>query len=176
MILISDAFEIKQTVKISEDDLNGHIVKVKSKYAKILANADSGSPMSFANEITARQIQQTDKTAIFKTIPPEDEACNLACYNGKVIIPKGRLIPEIESGGWTIQSAPFNVVDDQKANILVRNLLPNIGIKLIQEKPQHKQMLSITEENTSNSDIKQWVEENFANLCVRIGKGKKTVL
>ena len=60
----------------------------------------------------------------------------------------------MESGGWTIQSAPFIVSDDQKANILGRNLLPNIGIKLIQEKPQHKQILSIAEENTSNPDIK----------------------
>ena len=71
---ISDALEIKQTVKISEDDLNGHIVKVKSKSAEILAIADSGSPMSFLDETTARQIQQTDKTAIFKTIPIDDKA------------------------------------------------------------------------------------------------------
>ena len=81
MMSISDAFEIKQTAKISEDDLNGHIVKVKIKSAEILAIADSGSPMSFLNETTARQIQQTDKTAIFKTIMPEDKARNLACYN-----------------------------------------------------------------------------------------------
>ena len=37
-------------------------------------------------------------------------------------------------------------------------------------------MLSITEENTSNPDIKQWVEENFANICVRIGKAKNHVM
>ena len=130
MMAISDAFEIKQTAKDSEDDLNGHIVKIKSKSIEILAIADSGSPMSFLNESTARQIQKkNNKTAIFKTIPPEDKARNLACYNGKVIIPKGRLILAIEPGGWTFQSAPFIVVDDQKANMLGRKLLPNIGIK-----------------------------------------------
>ena len=54
MMSISDAFEIKRTVNISEEDLNGHIVKIKSKSAEILAIADSGSPMSFLNETTAR--------------------------------------------------------------------------------------------------------------------------
>ena len=33
-------------------------------------------------------------------------------------------------------------------------------------------MLSITEEITSSPEIKPWVKENFANLCVRIGKQK----
>ena len=89
MMSISDAFEIKQTVKISEDDLNGHVVKLKSKSAEILVIADSVSTMSFPNETTA----------VFLTIPPEDTAQNLTCYNGKIIIPKGRLILAIDSGG-----------------------------------------------------------------------------
>ena len=33
-------------------------------------------------------------------------------------------------------------------------------------------MLTITEEDTFHPDIKQWVKENFATLCVRIGKAK----
>ena len=173
MMSISFAFEIKQTVKISEEDLNGHILKLKTKSAEVLAIADSGSPMSFVNETTARRIHQSDKTTILKKIPPKDTAGNLACNKGKVIIPKGRLIVAIESGGWTIQSAPFIAVHDQKANILDPNLLSNIGIKLIQEKPQYKQVLSITEEDTSHPDIKQWVKENFANLCVKNWKSKK---
>ena len=82
----------------------------------------------------------------------------------------------IEFGGWTIQSAPFIVVGDQKANILGRNLLLSIGIKLIQEQTQHKQVLKITEENTSNPVIKQWVIECFINLGARIGKAKNHVL
>ena len=66
MMSISDAFEIKQTVKISEEDLNGHIVKLKTKSAEVLAIADSVSPMSFLNETTARRIHQSDKTTILK--------------------------------------------------------------------------------------------------------------
>ena len=53
MMAITVAFEIKQTVNISDEDLNEHIVKLKTKSADILAIADSGSPMSFLNETTA---------------------------------------------------------------------------------------------------------------------------
>ena len=116
------------------------------------------------------------KPPFFKKIPPEDTARNLACYRGKIIITKGRLILAIESGEWTIQSAPFIVVDYQKANILCRNILSIIGIKSIQEKPQHKQVLTITEENTLHPVMKQWVKDNFENLCVRIGKTKNLVM
>ena len=67
-------------------------------------------------------------------------------------------------------------MDDQKASILGRNLLSNIGIKLFQEKPHHKQVFSITEEDESNREINQWVKENFVNLCVRIRKAKNHVM
>ena len=69
MLSISDAFEIKQIAKTSEEDLNGHIVKLKSKSDEVLANADSGSPMSFLSETTARRIHQNDKTTILKQNP-----------------------------------------------------------------------------------------------------------
>ena len=68
--------------------------------------------MSFLNEKNARRIHQNDRSALFKCIPPDDAARNLACYNGETIIPKGRLITTIELRGWKIQSAPFIIVDD----------------------------------------------------------------
>ena len=54
----------------------------------------------------------------------------------------------IESGGWKIQSAPFIIVDDQKANIIGRNLLPKIGVKLIQE-TNEQALLNIHEQEES---------------------------
>ena len=71
---------------------------------------------------------------------------------------------------------PIFVVDDQKANILGRNLLPNIGIKLVREKPQSQQVLNIKEEDKSNLEIKLSVKDNFTQLCVRIGKPKNHVM
>ena len=83
VMAVAESFEIKNTNILLEDDLNGHIVKIKTKSEEMFAIADSGSPMSFLNEKTARRIQQNNKSSLFKCIPPDDTARNLACYNGK---------------------------------------------------------------------------------------------
>ena len=124
---ISESFEDT----LSEDDLNGHIVKLKTNTTEILPIADSRSTMSFLNEKTAQRIQQKERTAIFENMPPEDTARNLACYNAETRNPKGRLVSTIESGVWKLQTAPFIIVDDHKKNTIGWNLLPRIGIKLV---------------------------------------------
>ena len=55
VMAISEAFEVKNTTSLSEDDLNGHIIKLKTKTEDLFTIADSGSPMSFLNEKTARR-------------------------------------------------------------------------------------------------------------------------
>ena len=99
VMAIAEYFEIKNTVTLSEDDLKGHIVKLKTNTEELFAIANSCSTMSFLNKKTARRIQQNDKSALFKCIPPDHTARNLTCYNGETINPKGRLIKTIESGG-----------------------------------------------------------------------------
>ena len=68
----------------------------------------------------------------------------------------GRSIIRVDSGGLEIQAATFITVNDQKAIIISRNILPQIEIKFIQEKPKRSQMLSIHEPEESDSYIKQW--------------------
>ena len=46
---IAESFDYKKNI-VSEDDLNGHIVKLKTNSEELFAIADSGSPMSFLNE------------------------------------------------------------------------------------------------------------------------------
>ena len=84
---------------------------------------------------------------------------------------KKRLIITIESAVWKIQSAPLIVVDDKKANIIGSNVLPQIGIKLIQEQKTEK-VHAIREQEESNPATKQYVKDNYAQLCVRIVKTK----
>ena len=140
--------------------LSCHIIKLRTNTEKLFAIADSGSPMSFLNEKTARRLQQNDNSALFKCKPQDDTARNLACYDGETINSKGRLIITIESLGWRIQTAPFIIVDDQKANILGQNILPWIGIKLIQEK-QKQSVLNKCGKEESGPETKQWVKDNF---------------
>ena len=88
VMAIPESFEIKNTIFLSEDDLNGPIVKLKTNSEELFAIADSGSPMSFLNEKTARRLQQNNKSALFKCILPDNTARNLACYNGGTKNPK----------------------------------------------------------------------------------------
>ena len=83
---------------------------------------------------SAHHLRKNDKSTIFKNIPPEEAARNLAHYNSVFVLPKGKLIIAIESGRWSIQSAPLILMDDQKGNIIGKNLLSLSVIKLIQEK------------------------------------------
>ena len=170
-----EAFEIKNTASLSEDYLKGHIVQLKKKTEKPFAIANSGSPMSFLDGKTARRLQENDKSALFKRIPPENAARNLSCYNGKTIIPKRRLIITVESGGWKIQAAPFIIVDDKKANIIRKNILPQIGIKLVQEKQKRGDVLHIREPEESNPNVKQWVKTIFHNYVYVIESQKTTL-
>ena len=50
VMAIAESFEIKNTSTLAEDDLNGHIVKLKTSSEQLYAIADLGSPMSFLNE------------------------------------------------------------------------------------------------------------------------------
>ena len=88
---ISESFEIKNTNHLSDDDLNGYIVKLKTISEELFAIANSGSPVSFLNKKTARRIQQNDRSALFKCIPLDDTARNLACYNGKKNKPERKI-------------------------------------------------------------------------------------
>ena len=101
-----------------------------------------------------------------------DEANRMVCYNGYKIPAFGRLIAPIESGGWTINTAPFVVVDDKRANILGRNLLPQLGIHLQQEKPTGKSINYITDPEQSDTAITNWVKTTYPGLCTRIGRSK----
>ena len=63
----------------------------------------------------------------------------------------------------------LHVVDDEKASIIGCNILPQIGIKLIQE--QYKQNVHVVrEQEESDPKFEKWVKDNIQQLCVRIGK------
>ena len=98
------------TTSLSEDDLNGQIIKLKTKTEEIFAIANSGIPMSFLNEKTARPLQENDKSTVFNQILQGETAMNFACYNGETIIPKRRLIETIESGGWKLLELPHSLL------------------------------------------------------------------
>ena len=89
--------------------------------------------------------------------------------------PRGKA-DSYESGGWKIKAAPFIIVDNQKANIIGRIILPQVGIRLIQEKSKQGNVLNISEQEQSNPEIKRWVKDNYPQLRIRVGKSKSNVM
>ena len=93
--VISEAFEAKNLIAMREEDLSGPIIKKKSE--SIIAKAKLGSPMTFINKKNSAKTSTNEKSAnLSRYISPEDAAINLVCYNGKKILPKGRLRIAIE--------------------------------------------------------------------------------
>ena len=123
-------FESKSVNQIDESDLKGHLVRIRCGHNDIVFIADTGSPPSFINQRTANLIVSTVKSAKRLQTTKTDEANRMVCYNGYKIPSFGRLITSIESGGWTLNTTSLIVVDDKRANILGRNILPQIGIQL----------------------------------------------
>ena len=132
VLAISEAIEIRNSINIQED-LNGHKIQLKTNSDDLFTIADSGSPMSFLNEKTVERVRQNDRSTLFKLIRPETSHVLMEnhCSNRAVFI-------AVESRGWIIQSAPFIIVDDQKANIIGQNTLPKTGNKLAQDKQRRK--------------------------------------
>ena len=100
-----------------------------------------------------------------------DEANRKVCYNGYKIPSFGRVTASIELGEWTIKTTSLIVVDDRRANILGRNLLPLIGVQL-QQQPGGKSVNTGKSDDINCSDEKttNWVKSTYPRLCTRIGR------
>ena len=165
-------FQEETAEKLTTDDLLGHLIRVKIGNNNITFIANTGYPTSFVNNKTAVTLQNTVSRARRIQINQDDEVNRMVCYNCYENPAFGRLIAPIESGGWTINTAPFVVVDDKRANILGRNLLPQLGIHLHQEKPTGKSVNYITDSEQSDTVITIWVKSSHPGLCTRIGRSK----
>ena len=155
-------FESKTVNQIDEFHLKGHQVFI----------AGVESPTSFINQRTANLIVSTVKSARQVQTTETDEANRMVCYNGYKIPSFGRVVTPIESGGWTLDTASLIVVDDKRANILGRNLLPQIGIQLKQT-PAGKSINAISEDtNCSDQKITNYVKTSYPGLCTRIGRAR----
>ena len=165
-------FEGKTVNQIDEFDLKGHLVRVKCGPNDLVFIADTGLPTSFVNQRTANLIVSTVKSARRVQTTKNDEANRMVCCNGYKIPSFIRVVTPIESGGWTLNTTSLIVVDDKRANILGRNILPQIGIQLHQT-PAGKSINAISEDtNCSDQKITDWVKTIYPGLCTRVGRAR----
>ena len=125
------------------------------------------------NEKTANLPAAAVNSTVETQLRDDQGANRMVCYNGYKIPSLGRLIAPFESDGWTIQTVSFVVVDDSRANILGRNLFPQIGISLHQErKPVGKSKLHVNNTDSSDTQTAAWVRTTYPGFCTRIGRSK----
>ena len=128
-------FEPRRAEIITNTNLQGHLILVHSETNnKYRVYRRHRFPTFFVNEKAANLLASTVRSAFKTKLGDDDEVNWMVCYNGYKIPSLGRWSAPMESGGWTIQTALFIVVDYRRANIMGRNLLPQIGIQLHQER------------------------------------------
>ena len=160
-------FESRTVNQIDEIDLKGHLVRVRCGPNNLVFTADTGSPTSFINQRTANLIVSTVKSARRVKTTETDEASRMVCYNGYKIPSFGRVV------GWTLDPRLI-VVDDKRASILGRNILPQIGIQLQQKPAIDKVNQLMRYRKTQIAQIKKtnWVKTTYPGFCTRVGRAR----
>ena len=115
---------------MEETDLKGHLLRIRCGSNNRVFIADTGFPASFINQKTANVITTTVNSTKRIETNENDEANRMVCYNGYKIPSFGQIVAPIESAGLTVNTTSLIVVDDKRANLLGRNILPLIGVQL----------------------------------------------
>ena len=111
--------------------------------------ADTGSPRSFINPTTANEFM-TQKPNV--RIEKYNENKRYRCFNKKEIKIKGVIHMDITSGSLCATL----IVEQNRTNVMGRNVLPKLGISLKQTKQQGRQIHLISDVETGKNIIK-WI-------------------
>ena len=110
----------------------------------IIMTIDTGSPVSFLNWTTAKQLLEGTKN--FKFIPPEKLSLStqFVDYNKQPIQILGALCASIWSAGWEVTDATFLVTESRARCILGLDLQVKLGIQTTQKSaPSRKSRLDV---------------------------------
>ena len=133
---------------------------------------DSGSPISI---FTIGELRRTLGASGIKldTLSEEDNA--FWDYGNNPLQMIGTMAVTIESNGWKI-NARIKVKGENRPSIIGRDLMPQLGLQLVQQSPED-QIMSIDEVDQETSgpegELDSWqtnFSKQFANLFNRVGK------
>ena len=121
--------------------LNNEIwIKTRSDNIDIEWIADTGSPKSFINEVTANIILQKCHKAI--RLPYNQDPEKNRCFNNVSIPITGILQLDITSGDWTSRDNKILIVQTQTVNLVGRDVLSKLGFSLTQKKGKQINQIS----------------------------------
>ena len=133
---------------------------------------DSGSPISI---FTIGELRKTLGTSVVKLDNLTEEDNAFRDYGNNPLQMIGTMAVTIQSNGWKIQ-ARIKVIGGNRPSIIGRDLMPQLGLQLVQQTPGD-QIMSIGEENQdaleSEGELDSWqsyFSKQFSNLFNRVGK------
>ena len=160
----------KNTI-INKNDLGEFWVATITNNKKIVWLADTGSPKTFMNINTARDLLHYITKA---KIVPYKEQEKFKCFNNKEIKIVGVLQMDPSSGSWNPPDCRILLVDNKTNNIVGRDILRKLGITLTASKKQGKKILH-NSDTTTETNIIKWIPKKYPNLCTRLGKSKNYI-
>ena len=81
---------------------------------------------------------------------------------------------DITSGSWCAKRCPMLILEQNTTNLMGRDVLPKLGIRLQQKKQQGRQIHHFSDVETGKNIIK-WVFEKYPHLCTRLGRSKNHI-
>ena len=174
-----DDNEVERTIKV--------VVKSANSFIKL--TVDTGSPSSFLNKRTAKQILTTNPDAKFCPVEKLKDYVRHIDYNDQTIKVLGQLTVPVSSAGWKVDNAKFLVVERARC-LLGLDLHKSLGVRTNQTSygDYLKEVSKEGNPNKVNSvelpNTDQWVSENwknnhstkFAHVFNRQGRSKNHVV
>ena len=119
-------------------------IQTKTTKKQTYRLADTGSPRSFMNIQTARNLLVNGNT---KIRGPEKSIGEFRCFNNNKINILGTIQVDITSGTSTANNCTILLVDTNAKNIIGRDIMDKLGLRLTmapQQKPGEKNLLNIS--------------------------------
>ena len=134
--------------------------------------ADKGSPRSFMNIQTAKNLLVDYKTKIQH---PDKSLGEFRCFDNNKINILGTIHVDITSGTSTAKNCTILLVDTNKINIMGRDIMDKLGLRLTmgtQQKEGERNLLNIT---NTHLRISKWIFQKYPHLCTRLGRSRNHV-
>ena len=145
-------------------------IKVNGKPTRVWI--DSGSPISI---FTIGELRKTLGTSGVKLDNLTEEDNAFRDYRNNPLQMIGTMVVTIQSNGWKIH-ARIKVIGGNRPSIIGRDLMPQLGLHLVQQSPG-KQIMFIEEGNQDalepEGELDSWqtcFSKQFSNLFSRVGK------
>ena len=149
-------------------------IKVNGKQTNVWIY--SGSPISI---FTIGKLKRTLNTACVNVKAPAPEDDEFRDYGNNPLRLLGTMDVLLETNGW-VTNANIRVISVSRPSIIGRDLMPNLGLQIVQKAPEENVMsvqgdqsgADATEVEDSLDLWKIYFSKQFENLFNRVGKIK----